>query len=83
MGSVPGDWMDDAACVGKPPEMFFGAPGTEAAAKALCMGSCAVREECLDYALRNNEDHGVWGGLDASQRRWEQHRRERTRAGWR
>jgi hypothetical protein len=31
--------------------------------------TCPVREECLDYALRNDIRHGVWGGTSQSARR--------------
>lgn len=29
---------------------------------------CRVPEECLEFALENNERHGVWGGLMPHQR---------------
>ena len=32
-------------------------------AKRICM-TCPVREQCLDHAMRNEERHDVWGGLD-------------------
>ena len=47
-----------------------------APAKAVC-AQCAVREECLERALRRPE-HGVWGGLTASERA--KVRRNRRRA---
>jgi WhiB family redox-sensing transcriptional regulator len=34
-----------------------------AAAKAVCQ-TCPVRDECLAYAIDNNEPEGVWGGTD-------------------
>jgi WhiB family redox-sensing transcriptional regulator len=40
----------------------------EARAKAIC-SVCAVREECLDFALRVREPYGIWGGLTESERR--------------
>jgi hypothetical protein len=36
-------------------------------ARAVCSG-CQVRAECLDYAIRNSEAHGVWGGLTPRER---------------
>lgn len=42
-------------------------------AKAICNGKdfkapCAVRIECLLYALRNNEEHGIFGGMSHRER---------------
>jgi WhiB family redox-sensing transcriptional regulator len=38
----------------------------------ICNG-CAVRTDCLDFAVRVREPHGIWGGLTESERRllWE------------
>jgi WhiB family redox-sensing transcriptional regulator len=49
--------------------MFFPASsGEEAEALALC-DTCPVRAQCLEYALRNKESYGVWGGTTPEQRR--------------
>lgn len=42
-----------------------------AGAKEICNGRpvCVVREECLEYALRNRIDFGVLGGKSELQRR--------------
>ena len=37
-------------------------------AKAICM-ECPVVNECLDYAIRTNQDSGIWGGTDEEQRK--------------
>ena len=70
-------WRQLAACRGEDAAWFF-APSyferreekeaRERKAKALC-ARCAVREECLEYALRIRENHGVWGGLNEMERR--------------
>jgi WhiB family transcriptional regulator, redox-sensing transcriptional regulator len=56
-------WQRDALCrehVGR--VNFFSARGKSLEpAKALC----AVRPECLLYALEHDELYGVWGGLSA------------------
>lgn len=74
---APGDWQDRAACRGQPAAVFF-APAhfekkevraaRERRAKAIC-AACPVRKECLDYALRAQELHGIWGGLNEVERR--------------
>lgn len=40
----------------------------ERRAKSICAG-CSVRKDCLEYALRIREPHGIWGGLNEAERR--------------
>ena len=68
------DWRHRAACRDRDPELFFpvsdmgpGARQTEQA-KAVC-ARCPVRAECLEYALDNALDHGIYGGTTESERR--------------
>ena len=37
-------------------------------AKKLC-GQCPVKNLCLEFALVNEEDHGLWGGLTPAERK--------------
>ena len=37
-------------------------------AKKVCW-SCEVRQECLEYAMKNREVVGVWGGTSEKERR--------------
>lgn len=68
------DWRDGAACRDHDPELFFPVseigPGAEQVeqAKAVC-ATCPVRAECLEYALDNALDYGIFGGLTESERR--------------
>jgi WhiB family redox-sensing transcriptional regulator len=69
-------WVNRAACRGMQSELFYPAVSErpnarderELAAKRIC-ASCAVRVECLAYALRANEQLGVWGGMTETERR--------------
>lgn len=61
-------WMDEAACKGLDPAIFYPPHAEIAFAKAIC-ARCPVREECLVHALRYNETRGVWGGTSERQRR--------------
>jgi WhiB family redox-sensing transcriptional regulator len=67
-------WIPGARCVGEDPELFFPVGSSEGAleqtehARAICL-DCAVRPECLEWALATCQDAGVWGGLDEEQRR--------------
>jgi len=40
----------------------------EAHAKQIC-AQCRVRGDCLDFAVRVKEPHGIWGGLTEVERR--------------
>ena len=64
-------WYRLAACRGMATGLFFPesagpAPAVVAEAKAVC-ARCPVRERCLAVGLR--EEHGIWGGLTAGERR--------------
>lgn len=67
-------WLNQAACLQVDPELFFpvGTRGPSILqveeAKHVCRG-CFVRSECLQWALDGGRGHGVWGGLDAEERR--------------
>jgi WhiB family redox-sensing transcriptional regulator len=64
-------WFDDAACRGSAPGLFYPGPGdTRVAAEACAVcRQCPVQGECLNYALKNNEEHGIWGGANGRERR--------------
>lgn len=60
----------DALCAQVDPELFFPHPGDRAganAAKQIC-GGCDIRQRCLDVALTNREEHGIFGGHTARER---------------
>ena len=65
------NWMDDAACSTVDCEIFFPEKkegwASAAMAKAICE-TCAVRDICLQYALDNDINEGIFGGLTARDR---------------
>jgi WhiB family redox-sensing transcriptional regulator len=62
-------WQERALCAQTDPEAFFPEKGgSTREAKRICLG-CEVRDECLDYALANDERFGIWGGLSERERR--------------
>ena len=62
-------WWHAAACKDIDPDLFHPSEGqSTAAARAVC-ATCPVRPECLDWALRNGERFGVWGGTSERERR--------------
>ena len=66
------DWRS-AACRSADPELFFPisafgkARKQVAEAKAIC-ARCPVRRQCLAFALRTRQVHGIWGGLTEDER---------------
>lgn len=74
----PEDWTLDAACRGADPGVFYPDERRSDAANPEAITICArcpVARECLTYALEHREEHGIWGGLNPSQRRQIQRRR--------
>ncbi|MDX3759296.1 WhiB family transcriptional regulator [Streptomyces sp. AK02-04a] len=77
-------WQDDAVCrrddIDK--ELFFPDRSNKKAiaeARKLCW-TCPVIQRCLEYAYRNQEDRGTWGGLTEWERR-ARHGRSRKDTG--
>ena len=77
MRNVEVEWQLRAACRGPQSTVFFPPASAERRdekrfrerhAKAIC-DTCTVRDECLSYALTIREQHGIWGGLNESERR--------------
>lgn len=62
-------WYKHAVCAGKS-ELFYDEKSriATARAKALC-AACPVQVKCLEYALTNAENIGVWGGMTSNERR--------------
>jgi WhiB family transcriptional regulator, redox-sensing transcriptional regulator len=73
-------WMEQAACRHEGNELFFPTDvGTsnsmhKVARERYCNG-CPVKRQCLEFAIRLDIDHGLWGGASERQRR--EMRRER------
>jgi hypothetical protein len=60
-----------ALCGQTDPEIFFPNTGDQGAAKKakeICR-QCEVQKDCLAWALANEEEFGVWGGLTPKERR--------------
>jgi WhiB family redox-sensing transcriptional regulator len=62
-------WMLEARCRGASPTEFFPSDGLGVESARLICSRCPVRAECLEYALVNRIEHGVWGGASERERR--------------
>jgi WhiB family redox-sensing transcriptional regulator len=68
------DWRASAACTPNDEDLFFAEGHGDhvkfaiADAKAIC-AACPVITQCRQWALDTRQEHGVYGGIDAAQRR--------------
>ena len=63
------EWMSQGKCNDTPPSTFFPSDGVGVdVARRIC-ADCSVKAACLEYALYNRIDHGVWGGTSERERR--------------
>jgi WhiB family transcriptional regulator, redox-sensing transcriptional regulator len=66
-------WSSLAECRSADPELFFplydfGTSAMQIAdAKTFC-ARCLVRRQCLAFAVRTGQAHGVWGGMTEQER---------------
>lgn len=73
-------WMSAGNCRNYPPAVFFPSDGVGVdRARKIC-GDCPVAAQCLEYALEQRIEHGVWGACSERERRRILKRR-RTTAG--
>ncbi len=69
-----GNWRSRSACLSEDPELFFPIGNTGPAilqtqeAIEVCR-RCEVRDQCLEWAMENKIEHGVFGGLSEDERR--------------
>jgi WhiB family redox-sensing transcriptional regulator len=71
-------WQDHAACIGLDQDIFFpGSGDSTGPAEAICEG-CPSRLDCLQYALDNGIEHGVWGGHNTKARKRLARRKQRA-----
>ena len=69
MGEFDVDWMKKGRCRDISPSVFFPSDGVGVdIARAIC-ADCPVKAPCLEYAIENKIDHGVWGGASERERR--------------
>lgn len=71
-------WMSAGNCRNYPPAVFFPSDGVGVdRARKICV-DCPVLDQCLEYALEQRIEHGVWGGCSERERRRILKRRRHT-----
>src|SRR5438270_12592974 len=67
--TVDTNWMAEGKCRELPPETFFSSDGVGVELARRICADCPVKAPCLEYALYNRIEHGVWGGASERERR--------------
>src|SRR5688572_6454149 len=62
-------WMAEGNCAREKPTVFFPSDGVGVEVARRICATCPVKEPCLEYALEQRIDHGVWGGCSERERR--------------
>lgn len=69
-------WRERAACKGLDPTPFFEPIGTgripsqgrtRPVIEKFC-NNCEVKEECLNYSIKERIRYGIWGGVEEGER---------------
>ena len=63
------EWMARGKCKEVVPDLFFPSDGMGVLAAQRICAECPVVDACLQYALDERVDHGVWGGKSERERR--------------
>ena len=63
------EWMQHGLCRQLAPSTFFPNDGVGVEVARRICATCPVQEPCLEYALAERIDHGVWGGASERERR--------------
>ena len=67
------EWRSAGACLAADPDLFFpiaagAAAGPETSRALRICDSCAVKRQCLEFAMETNEAAGIWGGTTPEER---------------
>ncbi len=73
MSDLSTGWRAAGSCLSADPDLFFPIATGPAAMKQITMArqvcaGCRVQQECLDWAMRMPEAHGIWGGTTPEER---------------
>jgi WhiB family redox-sensing transcriptional regulator len=69
IGVMDTSWMARGKCKDQPPDQFFPSDGVGVEVARRICADCPVKSPCLEYAMANHIDHGVWGGTSERERR--------------
>src|SRR5262249_17890732 len=84
------DWRAAGACLSADPDLFFPIATGFLVSRQITearqiWARCRVRRQCLAFAMRTGEAHGIWGGTTPEERiaaRQQRLRRRAARPTW-
>jgi WhiB family redox-sensing transcriptional regulator len=79
-GTMDTEWMSVGKCRDLSPTIFFPSDGVGVQVAQRICAECPVADACLQYALEERVDHGVWGGKSERERRRMLRRRRTSHA---
>lgn len=62
-------WQLEANCSPDDFDLFFSNSRTKRKQALSLCNQCSVQQACLDYAIDNNVEHGIYGGKTPEQRK--------------
>ena len=80
MASDDTAWLAAGNCRDLPANFFFPSDGRGVLRARRICEDCPVRETCLEYALANHIERGVWGTSERERRRLARSRRKLQQA---
>ena len=69
MDAIDTGWMKQGLCRRLAPSTFFPNDGAGVELARRICSECPAQSPCLEYALVERIDHGVWGGTSERERR--------------
>lgn len=63
----PGPWSLQGLCRTTPGDWFPPDNHPNPPAKVICQ-QCPVKQQCLDHAIQEHEEHGIWGATTERER---------------
>lgn len=66
---INGGWQLKANCSPDDFDLFFSNARTKRKQALSLCNQCSVQQACLEYAIENNIEHGIYGGRTPEQRK--------------
>jgi WhiB family redox-sensing transcriptional regulator len=62
-------WQFEAQCKTEDSNLFFSELASKVARAKMICSICPVKKQCLDFAISNNIEEGIFGGLTFDERK--------------